>query len=368
MSMDELVDKLLQVDDGLTFSSLEEEVAYYRQQNGQLRQALQTSQTMMEEYRAESHDYEEELEHTLEMMESQNKELRGLVSTLQGELDQWKAKYQNERFELSKTNENLHRQVTKLTEELNATRTQYRLMEQENDDLERSTREQSSGYKDLEQRVVVLVERNSALEHEAEQKAKLVVAIQRLKDELQDAQLEIGVLKKKNEEQQNKRNSLRKVMEDSHKALMTQRKRTSTATMSSNASTMSLEDDEEEEERPKQQKDPMKAVKHMLNRVKVLENRLVNCRSLVNPLLEPPPTYEVAVAAGRRRESGVVLDKALAEQLVEERLKMRLQMRKERGANSGSESASSESSRKLKKGYNSSLGGMARRNRTASDF
>jgi myosin heavy subunit len=251
---------------------------------------------------------------------------------------------------------------------------QYRTLEQENDDLERSSREGTSAHRDLEQRVANLVEKNTVLEHEAEQKAKLVVVIQRLKDELQDAQLEIGVLRKKQHDQATKKRDLRKVLEKSHQDMVEQKR--ASISMSSSASTVSNE--EEEEPQPVKAavvNDPVRAVRHMLNRVKVLESRLVNCRSLVNPLLEPPPTYEAAMGTTRRKESGVVLDKALAEQLVEERLKLRLQLRKERAANSGSESASSEpTSRRVRAQtmrYNSSLApghSAGRKSRTGGDY
>ncbi|RKP23122.1 hypothetical protein SYNPS1DRAFT_31179 [Syncephalis pseudoplumigaleata] len=98
------------------------------------------------------------------------------------------------------------------------------------------------------------MERNVFLENELEVKNKLVVVVQRLKDELRDLQLEVSVLRSSRASTHTKRRSLSVKPEEN----------------STN---------------------PVRMVQEMLGRVKSLESRLVNCRSLVTPLLTPPPSY-----------------------------------------------------------------------------
>lgn len=72
------------------FDSYEEELAFYKQHCHVLKYTLQQLKEAFDEYRAESRDYEEELEHGMETMETQVKDLRGTVGVLQLETEHWK--------------------------------------------------------------------------------------------------------------------------------------------------------------------------------------------------------------------------------------------------------------------------------------
>lgn len=49
---------------------------------------------------------------------------------------------------------------------------------------------------------------------------------------------------------------------------------------------------------------PVQVVQDMVGRVKSLEARLVSCRSLVTPLLQPPPSYSTTPSTGRNSWQG----------------------------------------------------------------
>lgn len=55
---------------------------------------------------------------------------------------------------------------------------------------------------------------------------------------------------------------------------------------------------------PGQGHNPVQVVQDMVGRVKSLEARLVSCRSLVTPLLQPPPSYSTTPSTGRNSWQG----------------------------------------------------------------
>lgn len=154
---------------------------------------------------------------------------------------------------------------------------QTRELELNNDDLERIERATKSSLQDLESKYNKAIERNVLLENELEGKNQLIVQVQRLKDELRDVHIELAIMKNK---------------EDGELGPPT----TTTVQRHQDSrpgSAMSL--DIPPPPSPtlgtNPHSNPVLMVQEMVGRVKSLEARLVSCRSLVTPLLAPPPSY-----------------------------------------------------------------------------
>ncbi|RKP06095.1 hypothetical protein THASP1DRAFT_3566, partial [Thamnocephalis sphaerospora] len=236
------------------FSSTEDEMTFWKTRAQRLKTALMDTRHTLDEFQQDSRDYEEELERNVELLDEQCKELRNAVSVLQLEVDHWKEKFQEAKSDSNTSMESMQREIQFLKNAHQKFKDRTRTLEQDNDDLERYGRVASTSLRDIEARLHQTMERNAFLEGELETKNKLVVVVQRLKDELRDLQLELSVLRSKRSSTHLKRRSLNTKPEDAGV-------------------------------------NPVKMVQEMLGRVKNLESRLVNCRSLVTPLLTPPPSY-----------------------------------------------------------------------------
>jgi len=266
-----------------TFNSTEEELIFWKERYGIISAALKETRHALDEFQAESRDYEEELEHNLEVMEAQNKELRGIVSVLQLELEHWKRKYQDDRLDSNEQIASLQREFEYLRQQQNSFKERTRALELDNDDLERHGREAECSRRDLEVKLSSVMERNTYLEQEFEVKQKLVVVVQRLKDELRDLQLELSVLKSRRASF--KRRSVSGVISSPSLAQgMDENSPMIMQSMGGSSGVASISSP--------QRTNPVQLVQEMLGRVKTLETRLVNCRNLVNPLLQPPPSYQ----------------------------------------------------------------------------
>ncbi|KAI9230390.1 MAG: hypothetical protein DHS80DRAFT_28838 [Piptocephalis tieghemiana] len=248
------------------FESTAEELAFFKERAFSLREALLRSQDDFRQYQTDSRDYEDELEKNISLLEEQVKELRSAVNVLQLESSHWKDKYQDDKRDAATQQETLLREIEFLRTASQKYKDQTRELEQDNDDLERNGRVAACSLKDVELRLVQAQERNAFLETELEIKNKLVIVVQRLKDELRDLQLEVSVLRSKRTSGSFKRRSVGGEGRDS------------TSSASGGV-------------------DPVRMVQDMLGRVKSLEGRLQSCRGLVTPMLAPPPSYHRASGA-----------------------------------------------------------------------
>lgn len=256
------------------FNSIHEHVAFLQQYSSRLRSALVQTQQHLEEYQLESKEYEEELEHSLEVSEKQNKELRHLVHTMQLEIDQWKTKFNEAEFQHNRTIDSLQRESLQLKASSQDWKEKARALELENDELERAQRVMESSRLDAEQKAASLMERNTFLEHEVVMKQRLVMVVQRLKDQIRDQQNEITVLK------QPPPPSSTAVPPKSY---------TSSPPMSRVKS--ALKDTLVIEKQAKKETiEAAKTVEAMLDRVKALESRLKKCRESTAPPPSTPPT------------------------------------------------------------------------------
>lgn len=234
------------------FESTAQELSYLRNRCFLLRTALKGTCDILEEYRVESKEYEDELVAHLDGTEEQNKQLKHTVDILELELEHWKTKCSNIRNEMTRSTDMLQRELQDLRLEHQQYKFKARMLEQDNDDLERSRREIETTRQDMEHQIKTLKERNNFLEQEAQVKKHLTDVVQRLTDEMQEHKLEKSILKMKLDE---------------YEATKLQRERWRSAlskTLSKNEITSWGSDG----------KQATRAVKTMLDRVKQLEDRL----------------------------------------------------------------------------------------------
>uniref|UniRef100_A0A8C5EAN5 NUDE domain-containing protein n=1 Tax=Gouania willdenowi TaxID=441366 RepID=A0A8C5EAN5_GOUWI len=179
-----------------SFSSLEDELSYWKDQAERHQQRAAESQEELQEFQQMSRDYEAELETELKQCEGRNKELLMDNNRLRIELENIK-----EKFEV--THSDSMRQISSMEEDLAQTRAvrdhlqkYIRELEQSNDDLERTKRATIMSLEDFEQRMNHVIERNAFLESELDEKENLLESVQRLKDEARDLRQELAVKQK----------------------------------------------------------------------------------------------------------------------------------------------------------------------------
>ncbi|KAG7277290.1 hypothetical protein CRUP_036959 [Coryphaenoides rupestris] len=179
-----------------SFSSLEEELHFWKSQAEGHQQRAEEAQEELQEFQQMSRDYEAELETELKHCEARNKELLSDNSRLRMELENIREKYDCQHSEA-------FRQISALEEDLAQTaaardhlQKYIRELEQSNDDLERAKRATIMSLEDFEQRMNQVIERNAFLESELDEKENLLESVQRLKDEARDLRQELAVQQK----------------------------------------------------------------------------------------------------------------------------------------------------------------------------
>ncbi|MED6236210.1 hypothetical protein ATANTOWER_005919 [Ataeniobius toweri] len=179
-----------------SFSSLKEELEFWKEQAQKHQQRADEAQEELQEFQQMSRDYEAELETELKQCEGRNKELLLDNNRLRVELESIKEKFEAQHSEA-------FRHISTLEEDLAETKAvrdhlqkYIRELEQSNDDLERTKRATIMSLEDFEQRMNQVIERNAFLESELDEKENLLESVQRLKDEARDLRQELAVRQK----------------------------------------------------------------------------------------------------------------------------------------------------------------------------
>ncbi|KXN89916.1 hypothetical protein AN958_04920 [Leucoagaricus sp. SymC.cos] len=149
----------------------------------------------LEDFQATSRELEAEMEADLDRSTKLERELRDKIGKTEMERDEWKSKYMTLQTTHNTTTTSLQRELDKLRQEHQQTKTALRDLELGADDLERSKRVTSSSLVDMEAKYTKTLEEKILLEHELLEKASLEEEMQRIKDELRDAQDEIAILR-----------------------------------------------------------------------------------------------------------------------------------------------------------------------------
>ncbi|KAI4887710.1 hypothetical protein NFI96_025033 [Prochilodus magdalenae] len=179
-----------------TFSSVEEERDYWREQAAKHQERAEEVQEELQEFQQMSRDYEVELETELKQCESRNRDLLTANNRLRMELENYKEKYEAQHSEACRQISTLEGDLAETTAIKDQLQKYIRELEQANDDLERAKRATIMSLEDFEQRMNHVIERNAFLESELDEKENLLESVQRLKDEARDLRQELAVKQK----------------------------------------------------------------------------------------------------------------------------------------------------------------------------
>ncbi|RDD43869.1 Nuclear distribution protein nudE-like 1 [Trichoplax sp. H2] len=170
----------------LAFTDSVQEINYWKSIANEANQTVQQLKDELEEFQEESHDLEAELEAQLKQAENRAKDLTITKAKLEQENEVLKEKFDT----LYKES---YQVTTRLQDELataNSTKEELqkhsRKLEQKNDDYERAERSTAVTLQDFENRLNQALEKNALLENELDEKEKLVILVQRLKDECKE--------------------------------------------------------------------------------------------------------------------------------------------------------------------------------------
>lgn len=175
------------------FDSLQDEVAFYREQAILYKAKWCEAQLELEEFQASSRDLEAELETQLKQYEASNRELRAMVTRLQADNESLQEKLQQSKQESSRQVHDLQSQLEEVTASREEMHNYIRELEQSNDDLERAKRATVASLEEFESKLNQAIERNAFLESELDEKEAMSFMVQRLKDEARDLKQELMI-------------------------------------------------------------------------------------------------------------------------------------------------------------------------------
>ncbi|KAF2263279.1 nuclear distribution protein nude [Lojkania enalia] len=176
------------------WSSIEEELAYYKGQ-------YETLEVELQEFQASSKELEAELEKDVEESEKRERRLQEKVEGLGFEVEEWKTKYKQSKTEANSAQNILQKEITALRDSQRTLQLKLRDIEVQNDDFERQARNQTSSLEDLESKYNVAIERTVMLDEEIkigeQEREALRIENQRLRDELSDLRIEAEIVQEK---------------------------------------------------------------------------------------------------------------------------------------------------------------------------
>ncbi|KAL7309640.1 NADH:ubiquinone oxidoreductase [Mucor circinelloides] len=288
----------------MQFNSAQEELDYYRAHAEDLELTLQDTRAALDEFQVSSRELEEELEKELQTTEKAYNDLKSRCEHFKREADDWKSKYTESKHEQNIAMVQMQREIDILRATEDSFRKKVLELELDNDDLERTERAATSSLTDLEMKLNKAIERNVILENEIQTKDNLTEQTQRLKDELNEVNQELSVLRSQSAKQseyigelENKIENVEKKNRQQSQQMQQQQNRSPTPETAGNyydpySRTRSTRIPRTQTSGSlSSSSNPVKMVQEMVGRVRSLEARLQSCRSLVTPLLNPPPSY-----------------------------------------------------------------------------
>ncbi|KAF1801551.1 hypothetical protein V8B55DRAFT_1471814 [Mucor lusitanicus] len=288
----------------MQFNSAQEELDYYRAHAEDLELTLQDTRAALDEFQVSSRELEEELEKELQTTEKAYNDLKSRCEHFKRDADDWKSKYTESKHEQNIAMVQMQREIDILRATEDSFRKKVLELELDNDDLERTERAATSSLTDLEMKLNKAIERNVILENEIQTKDNLTEQTQRLKDELNEVNQELSVLRSQSAKQseyigelENKLENVEKKNRQQSQQMQQQQNRSPTPETAGNyydpySRTRSTRIPRTPTSGSlSSSSNPVKMVQEMVGRVRSLEARLQSCRSLVTPLLNPPPSY-----------------------------------------------------------------------------
>ncbi|VDB99807.1 unnamed protein product [Peniophora sp. CBMAI 1063] len=159
------------------------------------REMLEETRNELDDFHTSSKELEEELERELQRTEKAHQDMKVKLERAEGEREEWKNKFMSLQTNHNTTTTSLQRELDQLRAEHQKIKVQLRELEMGNDDLERNERAVLSSLADIEGKYSRTLEEKILLEHELLDKAHIEEESQRWKDELRDANAEIGILR-----------------------------------------------------------------------------------------------------------------------------------------------------------------------------
>ncbi|KAI9030964.1 hypothetical protein CLU79DRAFT_732239 [Phycomyces nitens] len=298
----------------MQFNSTQDELEYYRAHAENLENTLQDTRAALDEFQVSSRELEEELEKELQTTEKAYNDLKSRCEYSKREADEWKGKFTQAKHEQSMTMMQMQREIDILRATEEMFRKKILELELDNDDLERTERAATSSLSDLEVKMNKAIERNVILENEIATKDNLTEQAQRLRDELNEVHHELAVMRDKSAKQSDALQELENKLEDSekkcgelqhqHQLHLASAARSTTPDRANGHYYEPYSRITNRTRIPKTpngaplsaaSSNPVKMVQEMVGRVRSLEARLQSCRSLVTPLLNPPPSYSSTI-------------------------------------------------------------------------
>jgi len=179
------------------FSSLEEEVRYWRGKALKYKESEDELREQFEEFQEDSKELEAELESQLEQTEKKVSDLSKIKQGLEFENDKLKERLDATTNEFSFTVTSLQDEVSEYSGKISDLQKYIRELEMSNDNLERANRCMMCSLEDFDKKLNEAIERNALLENEVEDKGALQCMVQRLKDESRDLHTELSTIRRK---------------------------------------------------------------------------------------------------------------------------------------------------------------------------
>jgi len=179
------------------FSSLAEEVKYWKDKAAQYKDGQDSVQSQFDEFVDDSKELEAELESQLEQAEKKISDLSKIKQSFELENDKLKDRLQATTNEFSFTVSSLQDEVSEYSSKISDLQKYVRELEHNNDNLERGNRAMMCSLEDFEKKLNEAIEKNALLENEVEDKAGLQDMVQRLKDESRDLHTELSTIRRK---------------------------------------------------------------------------------------------------------------------------------------------------------------------------
>ncbi|KAF9150753.1 NADH:ubiquinone oxidoreductase [Linnemannia schmuckeri] len=311
-----------------SFSNVADELEYYKNLARKNEDELLETRAMLEDFQLSSRELEEELEKEIDSTERRYNEIRIRNEAMKQEVEDWKEKYHQAVKDSNANINQLSRQLEVLKQQTAEFIKTRRELEQENDHLERTERAATWSMQEITTKYDAAVERVAILENEVSTKASLSEEVQRLKDELRDANVELEIMKANQKAGLDRSNnnlssysgstsslvegqSPRPAIGSNYEAMPSLRARlANNSALQRSASRLASSGSPTAKAAagvatgPAPGHNPVQVVQDMVGRVKSLEARLVSCRSLVTPLLQPPPSYSTTPSTGRNSWQG----------------------------------------------------------------
>ncbi|KAI9278045.1 hypothetical protein BY458DRAFT_503629 [Sporodiniella umbellata] len=273
----------------MQFDSTQQELEYWRSHAESLEETLQETRAALDEFQVSSRELEEELEKELQTTEKAYNDLKSRCETYKRDSEDWKSKFTESKHEQNIAAVQMQREIDILRATEDSFRKKVLELELDNDDLERTERAATSSLTDLELKLNRAIERGAILENEIQAKDNLTEQAQRLRDELNETHQELSVSRAQETKQREFITELENKIEGLEKKSRHQQ------AMNNRSSTPDFDPYNIRQSRVPRtssaSSNPVKMVQEMVGRVRSLEARLQSCRSLVTPLLNPPPSY-----------------------------------------------------------------------------